>query len=662
MKKDEFFDFYTSKVSNNDLKGKYKKSWVEESFNFEQTANNQLKTPETRNFIAPTITEKKIKIFIVLIILGLSIIFGRVFYLQIIRGNYYTNLAENNRLRIKPIPSERGLIYDSYGNQLIQNVPSFSLSIVPQDFPKDENERKKIISQISQIAGVSETEITSLVHKYSSYSYESLVVKENLDYDSALQFYVQNANLPGILIQKGTKRQYATGYATGDLINRFYSLSHIIGYLGKLNDEEMNTLKKTGGYLLSDYIGRVGLEKEYETELRGQYGRKKVEVNALGQEQSMLAEEPPVPGQNLILSLDLEAQEKMETYIKDALKNMGKKRAAGIAINPQNGEIIAMVSWPSFNNNDFAGGISTEQYKKYIEDPDHPLYNRAIAGTYPSGSTIKIMISAAALQEKIINRYTAFLSSGGLQIDKWFFPDWLPGGHGTTNVTKAIAWSVNTFFYYIGGGYGNFTGLGADKIVGYLKKFGLAEKTGGDLPGENSGFLPSKDWKEETKNERWYVGDTYNLSIGQGDVLVTPLQVANWTAAIANGGTVYRPHFVKAIVNPVTKEATLKNPVIMNDNFISDENINVVKVGMRECVVYGSCHLLSTLPFLAAGKTGTAQWVTGKNNHAWFTSFAPYDKPQIVVTVLVEEGGEGSSAAMPIARNFLSWWGKKYLK
>lgn len=658
MRKDDFFDIYTSKVGNNDLGGKYKKSWVEESFNFEQSASRQLKTPETRGFIAPTITEKNIRIFIMLIVAGLAIIFLRVFYLQVIRGDYYTNLAENNRLRIKPIPSERGLIYDTEGKQLTENVPSFSLSIVPQDFPKDETERKKIISQISQIGGVSEDEINALVKKYSSYSYESLIVKENLDYDSALSLYVQNANLPGILIQKGTKRQYANWNAP----NSLFSLSHILGYLGKLNDEEMNTLKKTGGYLLSDYIGRVGLEKSYETDLRGLYGRKKVEVNALGQEQSVLAEEPPVPGKNLILSLDAEAQEKMELYIKTAMKNMGKKRAAGIALNPQNGEIIAMVSWPAFNNNDFAGGISTEQYKKYSEDQDHPLYNRAISGSYPSGSTIKMMISAAALQEKIITRYTAFLSSGGLQIDKWFFPDWLAGGHGMTNVTKAIAWSVNTFFYTIGGGYGNFTGLGADKIVEYLKKFGLAAKTGIDLPGENEGFLPSKTWKEETKNERWYVGDTYNLSIGQGDVMVTPLQVANWTAAVANGGTVYQPHLVKAIADPVQKQIAVKNPVILNSNFISVENMNIVKIGMRECVVYGSCQSLNTLPFLAAGKTGTAQWVTGKNNHAWFTSFAPYDKPQIVVTVLVEEGGEGSSAAMPIARNFLSWWGKKYLK
>lgn len=658
MKKDDFFDFYTSKVNDNDMNGKYKKSWVEESFNCGQSANQQMKVPETRNYLGPNVTDKKIKIFSILIVVGLILIFLRVFYLQVVQGEHYSYVAENNRIRIRPIPSERGLIYDREGRQLVQNVPSFSLSIIPQDFPKKNEEKQKIISQISQISGVPEDEISKLIKKYSSYSYESLIVKENLDYDSALKLYVQNANLPGILIEKGTKRLYT---AENDK-NPPLSLSHIIGYLGKLNDEELAAFKEEGGYLLSDYIGKNGLEKQYEKFLRGKYGRKKIEVNALGQEQSVLAEEAPIPGQNLILSLDLDAQKKMENSIKNALKNMGKKRAAGVALNPQTGEIIALVSWPAFNNNDFSGGISVEQYKRYVENPNLPLFNRAISGTYPSGSTVKIMIAAAALQEKIINRFSTFLSTGGLQIDRWFFRDWRAGGHGITNVTKAIAWSVNTFFYYIGGGHGDFTGLGTDRIVEYLKKFGLSQKTGIDLPGENSGFLPSKEWKEDTKKERWYVGDTYNMAIGQGDLLVTPLQVANWTAAIANGGTVYEPRLVKEIYDPVIKSSLIKKPKIINNNFISAENMNIVKLGMRECVVYGSCQTMNSLSFLAAGKTGTAQWSSKRPEHAWFTSFAPYYNPQIVVTILVEEGEEGSTAAMPIARDFLSWWGKKYLK
>jgi penicillin-binding protein 2 len=272
------------------------------------------------------------------------------------------------------------------------------------------------------------------------------------------------------------------------------------------------------------------------------------------------------------------------------------------------------------------------------------------------------LIAVAALQEGIINKNTTFLSTGGITIDKWNFVDWKAGGHGLTNVTRALAWSINTFFYYIGGGYQNFVGLGVDKIVQYLKEFNLAKKTGIDLPGESEGFLPSKQWKEETKKEPWYVGDTYNLSIGQGDLLVTPIQTAVWTSAVANGGHVIAPRIVAASVNPVTKETTLTKITVNNENIVSSANMDIVKQGMRECVVSGSCQMLRSLPFTSGAKTGTAQWSATKENHAWFTAFAPYNQPKIVVAILIEEGKEGSTAAQPIARDFLSWWGKKYLK
>lgn len=265
-------------------------------------------------------------------------------------------------------------------------------------------------------------------------------------------------------------------------------------------------------------------------------------------------------------------------------------------------------------------------------------------------------MAAAALEEGVITEKTSFLSSGGLRIGQWFFPDWKAGGHGTTNVKKAIAESVNTFFYIIGGGFQDFIGLGIERIVKYEKMFGLGAQTGVDLPGEASGFLPSKEWKERVKNESWYIGDTYHASIGQGDVTATPLQIAVFTSFFANGGKIYRPHFVKEILD--SKDNLVKeikeDPI--KEGFISDYNVKVVREGMRQTVTAGSARSLSLLPVEVAGKTGTAQWSSKKDPHAWFIGFAPYNDPQISFTILVEEGKEGSSVAVPIARQFLEWY------
>lgn len=646
-------------INDADLRGKFKHAWVEENFPQYVKNGQSVKIAETRDYVGSSLNKKKIFWLLVAILFCLVVVFSRIFYLQVLRGDYYRSLAENNRIRIKPITAERGLVYDREGRQLIENVPSFSLTVVPQDLPQKLSERNVVIERIAKISGLDATEIADFIKKYSTYSYESLTIIDNLDYDTALSLYIANADLPGIVIEKGTKRLYRTvGTSVGTSV---FSLGHLIGYLGKINEDELENLRNDG-YLTSDSLGKSGLEKQYEKVLRGVYGRKRVEVNALGREQSVLAEEPPIPGNNLILTVDLEAQQILENIVSSTLAKNNWQRAAAIAMDPRNGEILAMVSWPPFNNNDFSGGISQEKYSMYLNNLDKPLFNRAIAGTYPSGSIVKPIIAAAALQEGIITRYTSFLSTGGLQVNEWFFKDWKAGGHGQTNVTKAIAWSVNTFFYYIGGGYKSFVGLGVDKITEYLKKFGLSQKTGIDLPSENEGFLPSKEWKEKVKNERWYVGDTYNLSIGQGDLLVTPLQAAVWTAAVANGGKVVVPHLVGAYYDPVAKEQTAVQALYKEQDSVSAVNMAIVKQGMRECVTYGSCQLLGGLPFTSGGKTGTAQWSGIKDDHAWFTAFAPYNNPQIIITVLVEEGKEGSTAAMPMARQFLDWWGRKYLK
>ncbi|KKQ28102.1 MAG: Peptidoglycan glycosyltransferase [Candidatus Magasanikbacteria bacterium GW2011_GWC2_37_14] len=648
--------------SGKKLEGKFRNTWVEESFYFEKTFGKQKELAgTTKEYLGNNFTKNKYLISLLTIIAVFFLILFRLIYLQVFSGSDYRILAENNRQRIIPIPAERGLIYDRNNIPLTKNIPNFVLTLIPQTLPKDENKKNEIINKLAELTAIPNDEIKMIIEEYGNYTYESVVIKDNIEYEKALSILIALGDLPGIEIKQGSKRLYIN---KEEVISTSTpsSLAHVLGYIGKLNKKELDNLHSKG-YLPSDVIGKVGIEKTFETYLRGIYGKKRIEVNATGKEQSILAEEAPIPGKHLILTIDKKIQNKLEEIISSYLKNFPSKRAAAVAINPQNGEVLALISLPAFDNNDFSGGIKSVVYNNYLNDKNQPLYNRVISGLYPSGSSIKPAIAAIALEEGIITSVTSFLSTGGLQVGDWFFPDWQAGGHGNTNVRKAIAWSVNTFFYYIGGGYRDFTGLGVEKIVEYLKKFGFSTQTGIDLPAENQGFLPSKKWKEETKKERWYVGDTYNVSIGQGDILVTPLQIANMTAFFANGGVLYKPQIIKSIIDPVTNLETEKIiPQIINRDFIKKENINTVKLGMKDCADYGSCRRLSLLPFSTAGKTGTAQWNKNKPNHAWFTSFAPYENPQIVVTVLVEEGGEGSSIAVPIVYDFYKWWANNGLK
>jgi len=574
-------------------------------------------------------------------------------------------LAEGNRIRLRPIPAERGVFYDNQGRQLTQNIPSFSLVVTPRDLPRDADQRELVLQKAAVRADVPYSQVADLIQQYGAFGYESLVIKENLDHTAALRLYIQNTDLPGVAIESGTKRNYLNqlpfDQSSSGTLSDIFSLSHLFGYVGKLDIEELRALKESG-YLASDEIGKTGLEKKYETNLRGQYGKKKIEVDALGREQIILAEDPPTAGANLHLTLDAQAQAILESLLSKRLRALNLKRAAAIALDPRTGGILAMVSLPAFNDNDFSGGITKDNYQKYLDSEDQPLFNRAISGVYPSGSTVKPLIVAAALEEKVITKNTTVNSVGGIQVGRWFFKDWKAGGHGITNAVRAIAWSVNSFFYYIGGGYGNFVGLGVDRLIKYFYLFNLGQTTGVDLPGERSGFVPSPDWKEETKGEQWYVGDTYNLSIGQGDLLVTPLQVAVWTAVMANGGQIVTPHLADYFTDLDGRQIPVNDFSIKKKNIISPGSIEVARQGMRECVVGGSCQLLGNLPFAAAGKTGTAQWNSNRPTHAWFTGFAPYNNPQIVVAVLAEEGGEGSVAAMPVARDFLAWWGREYLR
>jgi penicillin-binding protein 2 len=651
---------------------------AESTLFFAENTGKQVAMHGSREFLGSQVTKRQSRWFFAALCVAMLFLVARSAELQLVRGAEFADAAIGISQRIVPIPSERGLMYDRNGIQLTKNIPNFSLALVRQDLPRrprgsDTNpELEAMIFRLAEITDKHPDFIRDSIERYGTYGFESIVIEEDIDYETALEIQIEAADLPGIAIKRGSKRLYlpitsstlrqeqaqeasSTTIAYTLPTSTPSTLAHILGYQSKLSPEELPILR-TQGYLPTDVIGKTGLEKQYETDLRGTYGRRLIQVNVRGKEQQVLSEEAPTPGKNLVLTIDAEMQSAIEDILRAAMEPEGKTRAAAVALDPRSGEVLALVSMPGFDNNDFSGGIDVETYQRYITDTDRPLFHRAIGGRYPSGSTIKPAIAAAALQEKIITPNTTFGSYGGLQVGPWFFPDWLAGGHGRTDVRKSIADSVNTFYYYIGGGYEDFTGLGVDRITAYLKTFGFSEVLGIDMPGEQAGFLPSRAWKEETKGERWYVGDTYNLSIGQGDLLATPLQIAHMTAIIAERGVGYQPHLVKEIVDPVTKELTKTSAVQIHEPEIDTEWFDVVRAGMRDCVTGGSCARLSLLKELeAAGKTGTAQWNRNKDNHAWFTSFAPYDNPEIVFTVLVEEGGGGSAMAAPIAHQFYKW-------
>ncbi|MDP2736644.1 MAG: penicillin-binding protein 2 [bacterium] len=606
-------------------------------------------TASTKETIGKNFDINKIFKINLALILFMVIIIGRAAWLQVVKGSYYYELAEGNRIRVERIEAKRGVIYDRNGRSLVRNSANFLLYFVPADLPKDSLERQAIIKRVSEnLINIEPEDILNLLFEIepgSLESYQPLFVADNIDYDKAMTLYLESDNMPGVVITNKTRREYNL-YSL--------SLSHILGYTGKINEKE---LAKFGSeYLPIDYIGKSGMENFWENEMKGTNGKKQIEVDALGKEKKIINQEAGEDGHNLVLSIDVDLQKKLEESIIDTLKKNHLNKACAIALDPNNGEILAMVSFPSYNNNDFAIGMTQAEYSKIANHPDKPLFNRCISGEYPSGSVIKPVIAAAALEENIINENTSFLSTGGLKIGQWFFPDWKAGGHGTVNVRRALAESVNTFFYYIGGGYENFQGLGLERIVKYEKLFGLDTQAGIDMPGESSGFLPTEEWKKETKGEVWYIGDTYHLSIGQGDTIVTPLQVADFTAVFANGGSLYRPHIIKQVLNSQDQLIGEVDNKPIKTNIISSKNINIIREGMRQVVTAGSASSLQSVPVAVAGKTGTAQWSSTKPTHAWFTGFAPYDKPEIVITILIEQGGEGSYVAVPIANEVLTWY------
>jgi len=574
------------------------------------------------------------------------ILFGKTIQLQVVEGKNLSVLSEKNKFIIHQIQAERGVIYDKNLNQLVFNWPSFDLVCQNTDWEnKNEEEKDKILKEISEITKKNFEELKQKIEEG-----EDLIV-ENLDHQTLIILETKIGELPGFRIEQNPIRYYPDGR----------TISHLIGYTGKIKSEELKAAPEF--YTISDYIGRDGLEKSYEEILRKNPGKLKIERDAQGHIISKETIQLPESGKSLVLWLDSELQKKIQEELEKEIKIVGAKGGVAVALDPKTGGVLALVSYPSIDNNLFSKRISQEEWKEIEEDPLKPLFNRAIAGTYLTGSTIKPLIASAALEEKIISPEKKINAQGKILVQDqwnpekiWEYKDWAV--HGWTDIRKAIAQSVNVYFYTIGGGYGDQKGLGPTKIKEYLEKFGWNQKTGIDLPGEAEGFIPDKEWKKKTfpNDPGWWDGDTYNLSIGQGFLQITPLEVAASFVSIANGGKLLQPQVVKEIIDSKKNPIEEIKPKVIRENFIKPENLQIVREGMRQAVTSGSAiGWLDQLPVKAAAKTGTAE--LGRDfYHNWVTVFAPYEDPQIVLTIVIENVKGVQTAALPVAKAVLEWY------
>lgn len=543
----------------------------------------------------------------------------RLFHLQIFEGSKYKKLSEDNRLRILKVSAPRGIIYDRNGNPLVKNIPYFSVSIVfdKKNYPD--------IDALSKLIGIEPFEIEQKLKKHNS-PFMPVKLKQGLNFIEIARIESRKSDFPGLFIETDISREYLYGTTA----------SHIIGYLGKINPFQVNDPELK--HMPSDALtGQWGIEKLFDKELRGQSGERIIEVDAMGRELRLLQQTSPFKGKDTKLSIDINLQ-------KAAEEAFGHKNGALIAIKVDSGEILAMVSLPSFDPNKFSRGLSAKEWGAIMEDKRKPMLNRAIQSQYPPGSIFKIITAVAAIEEGVIDPLTKINCTGGLNYGKWTFGCWKKGGHGPMDMHRAIAESCDVYFYEIG------KRLGIDRIYKYAILFGLGKETGIEITPlkEKRGLIPNAEWKKEKVKLPWYLGDTFISAIGQGFVTMTPIQAATMTAIFANGGYIYKPTFIKGEYAHIDK---------IN---LKPETIRIVKDALSAVVnePNGTAHGSKSYITKIAGKTGTAQ-VVGKGkklsgerfmDHAWFVAYAPAEKPEIAVSVFVEHGGGGGAVAAPIAK------------
>jgi penicillin-binding protein 2 len=630
----------------------------------------------------------KLTVFRAFVIIVFLVLSFQLWRLQITKGQEYTAQAELNRFRLVSTPPLRGIIYDRWGTILARNAASYAVTITPADLPaaEDTEARERIFTELGQLLDmpafptgggtvlpdrltrpIEPSSIADAVEQGELNPFEPIYLKRNVDRDTAFIIEEQHLNLPGVQVVADPVREYPTGSTT----------ANILGYVGPIPAEQADELQDEGYNIYTDKIGLTGVEAVAEQYLRGTPGRKHVEVDIAGRELRTISDAiPAVPGDSVILSLDADLQQFTEEALQRTLDEWNVKQGAVVILNVKTGEVLTMVSLPSYDNNLFATGIDAKTYQDLLSDPQRPLVNFAISGQQPPGSSFKVITAAGALNEGVLTPSTTFRCDGSLLVPNKYFPDdpsmaqkfvcWWPWGHGDLNVIGGLAYSCDIFFYRTGGGFGDQEGLGVDRLAYYATQFGLGEKSGIDLPGEASGLVPNPTWKRLNYSESWVLGDTYNMSIGQGFVLATPLQMANLAATIANGGTLYQPQVVREVVDANGKVVVPFQPKVIRQLDLAPGVLDTVREGMRAAVSWGTAYRANMKTIAVAGKTGTAEFPGERDaeghlpTHAWFISFAPYEDPELAMAIFIYGGGdrstEGATVGAPLAKEIYSYY------
>ena len=582
----------------------------------------------------------------IFVALGLSALVGRLVYLQVFNHQYFTTLSENNRVSLQPLPPTRGLIYDRNGVLLAENRPSHRLEIVPEQV----DDIDATLQRLSTYITISESDLRRfrrLVGRSSPYVGTPL--RFGLSDAEVARLAVNLHRMPGVNIKADLSRRYPLEAVAG----------HILGYVGRIDERELKTID-TSQYSGTTHIGKTGIEKTYEDILHGEVGYQQVETNAQGRVLRVLSKTPPVPGKNLYLTIDIEFQRAAELAL-------GDYTGAIVALDPRNGDVLALVSMPNYDPNPFVNGIDYASYKALNTSPDRPLFNRALYGAYPPGSTIKPMMVLAGLEAKVFDRRKSVYCPGYFKLPNHDrrFRDWRRGGHGTVSLSKAIVESCDVYFYQLA------LDMGIDRMNKHLSEFGFGQRTGIDLYGEKSGVLPSQEWKRKVHKQPWYAGETIIAGIGQGYMLATPLQLAHATSAVAMRGQQFAPQVVHAVQEQGSDKLQIKTGSPLDPVHIADPLSWDVVIQAMVKVVHserGTARRIARgIAYTAAGKTGTAQvFSLGEeeeydaeqlarrlHDHALFIAFAPAEQPQIAIAVIAEHGGGGGSVAAPIGRQVL---------
>jgi len=582
---------------------------------------------------------------ILFVAVAFSVLFARVFYLQVIEGETYRNLSENNSIRLQSVDAPRGLIFDAKRSLMVDNRPSFDLGIILKDAkPLDETVKK-----LATYLAIPESEIFEKIKTTKGVpSYKPIYVKQDVGRNAMAAVEVHKFDLPGVVINIRPVRHYINSKRA----------AHLIGYLGEINANELNS-GSYPGCRGGDYIGRFGAEKSFENTLRGKRGGRQVEVNVRGQVVRVLKTVEAQPGHNLFLTIDNSLQALAESLLIE-------KAGAVIAVDPENGNVLAMASNPTFDQNAFVSGLSHEEWNVLLSNPDHPMTNKVLQGEYPPASTYKIVVALAGLEEGVIDEEKVYNCPGFYRFGDRVFRCWKRGGHGSVDIHKALTESCDVYFYQVG------EALGVDRLAKYATRFGLGARTGIDLENEARGLIPTAKWKRKRFGEPWQGGETLPIAIGQGFNLTTPLQMATLMAAVANGGILYRPELVGAVERADGKTVWGEKSKIIGRLDVSEENLAIVRKGLWGVVngERGTARGSRLKDIEIVGKTGTAQVVGRKEpgeeelesdeepihrfkDHAWFVAYAPSAAPKIAVAVIVEHGEHGSSAAAPVAKKLI---------